>query len=285
MPTPIALVVLPPKLDASSLGLLHKMTSINSLQTYFNKTVINNMHMPRGFSLVELMVAMTIGLVLLLVIGTVFVSSRQTFNEQENQARLQESGRFALEVIGRSVKQAGHVEIPFSGFKAEFEGTAINGANGSGSTADTITLQFEGTLGDSDCETTAVTVAGQVIQNHFSIDATNAELQCDGNLPNVPGVPSTGRALLSNVEDLQILYGIDTDANQSVDQYVDLPGDWEQVITARICVLVRSEKTNIIIAGNYLDCNGNSVAIPADRRLRRPFTATFNLRNRINSML
>ncbi|GKS68895.1 type IV pilus assembly protein PilW [Nitrosomonas sp. PY1] len=261
------------------------MTSIRSLQTYFNKPAINSMHILRGFSLVELMVAMTIGLVLLLVIGTVFVSSRQTFNEQENQARLQESGRFALEIIGRSVKQAGHVEIPFSGFKAEFEGTVINGTNGSGNAADTITLQFEGTLGDSDCETTDVTVAGEVIQNHFSIDVANAELQCDGNLPNAPGVPSTGRALLSNVEDLQVSYGIDTNTDQSVDQYVDLPGDWEQVITARICVLVRSEKTNIVTVGNYLDCNGNSVAIPADRRLRRTFTATFNLRNRINSML
>lgn len=73
--------------------------------------------MQRGFTLVELMIAMTIGLVLLLVIGTVFVSSRQTFSEQENLARLQETGRFALETIGRSIKQAGHVEIPFLDLK------------------------------------------------------------------------------------------------------------------------------------------------------------------------
>lgn len=84
----------------------------------------------RGFTLVELMIGMTIGLVLLLVIGSVFVSSRQVFREQEDNARVQESGRFALEIIGRSIKQAGHVEMPFSGLKVEFTGTVISGTNG-----------------------------------------------------------------------------------------------------------------------------------------------------------
>lgn len=241
--------------------------------------------MQRGFSLVELMVAMTIGLVLLLVIGTVFVSSRQTFSEQENHARLQETGRYALEIIGRSIKQAGHVEIPFSGFKVAFGGVPINGGNGSSNTPDTITLQFEGAVGDSDCETEAVVIAGKIIQNHFNIDTASAELQCDGIIADAPGVPTGGSALLSNIEDLQVVYGISTGSLPSVDQYVELPSDWNQVVSARVCILARSEKTNIVSAGNYLDCNGNSVAIPADKRLRKAFTATFNLRNRINTPL
>ena len=91
--------------------------------------------------------------------------------------------------------------------------------------------------------------------------------------------------LLSNIEDLQVVYGISTDSLPSVNQYVELPADWNQVVSARVCVLARSEKTNIASAGNYLDCNGNSVAIPADRRLRKAFTATFNLRNRIHTPL
>lgn len=238
-----------------------------------------------GFTLVELMVGMIIGLVLLLVIGTVFVSSQGVFREQEDNARVQESGRFALEIIGRSIKQAGHVEIPFTGFKVEFTGTAISGTNGSAGVPDTLTVQFEGAIGDSDCEGTVVGVAGQIIQNHFNIDAANAELQCDGQIsdtPLAPGAPPIGQVLLSDVEDLQILYGVDTNSDQSVDQYTDLPADWEQVITARICVLIRSEKTNVVSAGNYLDCNGASIAIPSDRRLRRAFTSTINLRNRIN---
>ncbi len=238
-----------------------------------------------GFTLIELMIGMIVGLVLLLVIGTVFVSSQGVFREQEDNARVQENGRFALEIIGRSIKQAGHVEIPFTGFKVEFTGIAISGTNGDTGVADTLTVQFEGAIGDSDCEGTVVGVAGQIIQNHFNIDAANAELQCDGQVsftPGVPGAAPVGPVLLSDVEDLQILYGVDTNSDQSVDQYTDLPADWEQVITARICVLIRSEKTNVVSAGNYLDCNGASIVIPADRRLRRAFTSTINLRNRIN---
>lgn len=239
----------------------------------------------RGFTLVELMIGMTIGLVLLLVIGSVFVSSRQVFREQEDNARVQESGRFALEIIGRSIKQAGHVEMPFSGLKVEFTGTAISGTNGGTGVADTLTVQYEGTTGDSDCEGKGVTVTGRIIQNYFNIDAANAELQCDGQIsdtPTVPGAAPLGQVLLSDVEDLQVLYGVDTNGDQSVDRYVESPPDWEQVVTARVCVLVRSEKTNVVSAGNYLNCSGTSIAIPADRRLRRAFTATFNLRNRIN---
>lgn len=239
----------------------------------------------QGFTLVELMVGMTIGLVLLLVIGSVFVSSRQVFREQEDNARVQESGRFALEIIGRSIKQAGHVEMPFSGLKIEFIGTAISGTNGGTGVADTLTIQHEGAVGDSDCEGTGVTVAGRIIQNHFNIDAANAELQCSGQIsdtPIAPGAPPSGQVLLSNVEDLQVLYGVDVNGDQSVDQYIASPADWNDVVTARVCVLIRSEKTNVVSAGNYLDCSGISTAIPSDRRLRRAFTATFNLRNRIN---
>ncbi|MBP6058799.1 MAG: PilW family protein [Nitrosomonas sp.] len=246
----------------------------------------------QGFTLVELMISMTLGLILLLIIGTAFVSSRQAFREQEDNARIQESGRFALEFIGRNIKQAGHAEVPFGGIKAEFEGTAIRGTSGAAGVADTVTIQYDGAIGDQDCEGagfTAADITAQniVIQNSFNIDATNAELRCDGQFVAAltEPVPTSGSVLLENVEDLQLLYGIDTTGEQSVDQYVAapaVPADWGRVIAVRVCVLIRSDKTNIVSPGYYLDCNGTSVAIPADRRLRRAFTATFNLRNRVN---
>lgn len=242
----------------------------------------------RGLTLVELMIALTIGLVLLLVIGSVYISSRQAFRVQEDNARIQEGGRFALEIIGRSLRQAGNADIPFTGLKVAFTGTAINGTNGAAGVADTLTTQYDGVIGDSDCTGTSVIAANSIIQNHFNLDAANAELQCAGAIavapltPAAPGAPPTGQPLLENVEDLQILYGIDSDGDQSANQYVTTPPNWSQVVTARVCVLIRSEKTGIVAAGNYLNCNGAAVAIPADRRLRRAFTATFNLRNRVN---
>jgi len=239
-----------------------------------------------GFTLVEMMIALTLGLIILLVIGTVFVSSSQIFRVQDDNARIQESGRFVLEVIGRSIKQAGHADIPFTGFKVAFSGDAINGADGGAGVADTLTIQYDGVIGDSDCEGTGVAAAGTIIQNFFNVDAANAQLRCDGEVnvtPPLVGVVPSGVVLAENVEDLQILYGIDTVGDQSANQYVPTPADWNQVVTARVCVLVRSDKTNIATVGNnYLDCNGTAVPVPADGRLRRAFSATFNLRNRIN---
>ncbi len=241
-----------------------------------------------GFTLVELMIASTISLVLMLIIGTVFVSSRQAFRVQEDNARIQESGRFALEILGRSIKQAGNADIPFTGFKVAFSGVAINGTDGGAGVPDTLTIQYDGVIGieDRDCAGNPVTAAGTIIQNHFNIDTANASLRCAGSIAAVPAAPGAlpvGVGLVENVEDLQILYGIDTSGDQSANQYVATPPDWDQVVTARVCVLIRSDKTNIASVGNsYLDCNNVAVAVPSDGRLRRAFSATFNLRNRIN---
>lgn len=62
---------------------------------------------PRGVSLVELLVAMVLGLVVVGGVLGIYLSSRQTFRTQESLARLQEGGRFALELIAREIREAG----------------------------------------------------------------------------------------------------------------------------------------------------------------------------------
>ena len=49
----------------------------------------------RGFTIVEFMVAMAIGLIVSLVIGQIFVGSRQSFSSQDDAARMQETMRAA----------------------------------------------------------------------------------------------------------------------------------------------------------------------------------------------
>lgn len=61
-----------------------------------------------GFGLVELMIAMTIGLILLGGIGYVFMGSKQTFRTQDDFSRIQESVRYALETVGVDVRMAGY---------------------------------------------------------------------------------------------------------------------------------------------------------------------------------
>jgi len=108
------------------------------------------------------------------------------------------------------------------------------------------------------------------------------------------------QTLISDVEDFQVIYGIDTTGgDQSADQYVAAPSaaQWPLVVTARICVLVRSANNGLTAAPQrFLNCAGALGTAPAtlagggltdagagDLRLRRSFVATYNLRNRINA--
>jgi type IV pilus assembly protein PilW len=63
---------------------------------------------PSGFSLVELMIAITIGLILLGGIGYVYLGSRQTFRTQDDFSRIQENVRYALDQVGVDVRMAGY---------------------------------------------------------------------------------------------------------------------------------------------------------------------------------
>lgn len=62
----------------------------------------------QGFSLVELMIAATIGLILLGGIGYVYLGSRQTFRTQDDFSRIQENVRYALDQVGVDVRMAGY---------------------------------------------------------------------------------------------------------------------------------------------------------------------------------
>ena len=85
--------------------------------------------------------------------------------------------------------------------------------------------------------------------------------------------------LIEGVEDMQLLYGVDLNADWSVDQYVtaDNVSNWAKVIAIRVDLVIRSTGvagTNLTTATTA--CNGVAVT---DTRLRRCFSFTINLRN------
>ncbi|WP_293779125.1 PilW family protein [uncultured Oxalicibacterium sp.] len=61
-----------------------------------------------GLTLVELMVAMTLNLFVLLTLTGLLLSGKASYNAQDQQAQMQETGRYVMEVIARQVRQAGH---------------------------------------------------------------------------------------------------------------------------------------------------------------------------------
>lgn len=66
-------------------------------------------HAARGFSLVELMIALVLGLLLIGAVVGELISNRQVFRTTENMARVQENARFAFEALAREVREAGGI--------------------------------------------------------------------------------------------------------------------------------------------------------------------------------
>ncbi len=67
----------------------------------------------RGFSVVELMVALLLGLFLTSGVLGVYLSSKQTYRMTDNLSRLQENLRYSLEFMTRDIRMAGYMPCRF----------------------------------------------------------------------------------------------------------------------------------------------------------------------------
>lgn len=63
-----------------------------------------------GLGMTELLVAMVLGLFLVIAAAAIFVACRNAYLIQDDSIRLQDTGRFAIESIGRAVSQAGFTD-------------------------------------------------------------------------------------------------------------------------------------------------------------------------------
>jgi len=224
---------------------------------------MNNCKLPRrllpqaGLSLVELMVSVVIALVLMIALAQLLLGTMQTDRTTSDVARMQESGRNALELMGRAIRQAG----ARSNADVAFSGVALAGSNGAGA-PDAITAQYEAQDGgETDCAGNAV-AAGALMSYAFAVNTA----------ANPPTLTCNGVSMVDNVEDLQITYGIDADKNGVVESYVDAStANFAQVAAVQITLTVRGPSANIAAPA--------SGASSAGGYLRQTFNATFTVRN------
>lgn len=70
---------------------------------------MNTLKKQSGFSVVELMVALVLGLILLGGVLQIYLSTKRTHDITEGLSRLQESTRFSLDMMARDIRMAGYV--------------------------------------------------------------------------------------------------------------------------------------------------------------------------------
>jgi type IV pilus assembly protein PilW len=61
----------------------------------------------RGLSLIELMIAMTLGMATIAAVGWIYLGAVQTYRSQDAIARLQESARYAFELVANDLRMTG----------------------------------------------------------------------------------------------------------------------------------------------------------------------------------
>jgi type IV pilus assembly protein PilW len=88
--------------------------------------------------------------------------------------------------------------------------------------------------------------------------------------------------IAESVEDFQITYGQDTNADLYADIFTpaDAVVDWQQVVSVRASLLLRSKADRSAQTTQAYNFNGATTIAPPDRRLRRAINVTIQLRNR-----
>ena len=83
-----------------------------------------------GFSLVELMIALAIGLIAVGAVSAVLISSSSIYRVSDGRARIQENARFSVRALEHDVRQAGFMGcFNLSMFPTRFENLAQDKAN------------------------------------------------------------------------------------------------------------------------------------------------------------
>lgn len=200
-----------------------------------------NIKRQSGIGLVEIMVSMVIALFLLLGIGTIFITTRSTYGDQQGLSNLQDNERLAMFMLTNVIQTGGYFPDPLTTTAAAslpvtapyvVPGQAVSGTEG-GAAPDTVSARFvvpptaSGTTIESCNGGTNTTGANVVYDNVFDISGNTLRCAVNGGNP---------QPLVSGVSDMQVLYGVDTTSSGSATQYFTaaLVPNWNNVKSVRI---------------------------------------------------
>ena len=278
----------------------------------FQGELVNARHWPghaAGLALIEILVALVIGLVVVGAVLASYLSTGQTGRLQSALAQMDEDAQIGLRILSRDLQLAGYaspvsMDAASLVFTKTYNGRAVFGCDkgfsaapastpsvcaGSGGTP-SIEIAYEADLYNSvvsagkptDCLGNALPSGPQgMTYNRYAVGSSVAgrsELRCTSGTTTAP--------LVDNVERLQFWYGeADSGGQRQVQRYASAANaDFSRVMSVRVCLLMRSAEAVISAEDaalkSYLDCDGVSQT-STDRRLRRAYFNTTALRSKM----
>lgn len=264
-----------------------------------------------GFSLVELMVAMLVGLVIVGSIIEVFASSKKSYQATDDSSLMNDNARYILTVFNNQLRMAGHLFEPLLGRDDSLVSQSVTFSNPSTSITfdpgtflfgtatddgnyDTLLMRFQGSSVKplKICGISADTDAIQIVR--YSVTTVNYEKGPNTGVLSCLATNGTAQNFGDHIDMFRVLYGIDLDGDNVTDKYVSankvLPvnstrpvvgSEWQQVVSLKIGLLLRSS--------NPIKSNSNSTTYQvldksvsySDTFARKVITSTISLRNRL----
>lgn len=252
----------------------------------------------QGFSLIELMVGLTVGLLVVVAALGSLAYTQVSSGVVGDSARLHQEADNTFRILGFQIQQAGAINLgettsdpakvmfssAFTGFDQTTTGAvsgqifSMHGLQGAGNAADTLRVSYQDINGTThDCLGNALGITHPSrnirVDNEFSL--TNGELRCKGTA-NINGQP-----IAAGIEDFQVTYGVQTVAGSAM-QYrfytADQIIDWTNIQAVTICLQLVGEKRGNPQPGlAFTGCQGQTIA--NDGLLRKVFQRTYSLRN------
>ncbi|QRR12610.1 type IV pillus assembly protein [Burkholderia sp. MS389] len=250
----------------------------------------------RGHTLLEVLIAMTVGLLVLAAAGALYHAQRIAQRRAEDGFRMRDAAATALMLIGQQIQMAGFLPLDAqapSSLPPVF-GCSAARVRGSGAqvrcepvrlSSDALLVRYVGdavstwtTVNDqtSDCLGQGVGEPGEAapVENrfdaHVSPSTGEPELYCEGS-----GRPGTPQPVAAGIDQLRLRY-LRRGATQFVDADAMRADDWREVVAVHVCVRARGEPMREPTP--HIDCDGRA-AVASDGRARLTLDRIVALRN------
>jgi len=211
----------------------------------------------RGFTLIELMVAITLGIFLVGGLLMMVQSTRSAFGNQQLLAQLQDNERLVMTFMAEVVESTGYFPNPAlysstnvflapSGVFAT-PGQAVFGTYNAVAPGDTVTIRYAAGLNDNvfNCRGLTNTAVGpyDVFVNKFWVDNTNPNNPVLTCTVSSTVIAPTNVPLVNGVQSLSIQYGVKrsiADTGSCADTYLlanqMLVSDWPNVCSINVTI-------------------------------------------------
>ncbi len=257
-----------------------------------------------GVTLVELMVALVLGLFIVGGVIQVFLSGKASYKVQEGLGRIQESARFADFYLGRVLRNAGRPRVfgSVNGSPGGFFMPVDNRVDDSGLPAtrdgrdggpDVITVMYRS---DTNCLGNSTDYGAQTMTDYSGARYAKDQFMLNGGSPpslvcrglgaNGLPVPGHTQPLVGGVDDFQVLYGIDLNGDGLANSYENASNiqddQWFRIVSLRYAVLVSSEDPAKTTDDKdpFALLDGPLRGPYTDGRIRQVVESTVDLRNR-----